>query len=208
MEGLRPGCRGGGGARGLEEWWPHLRAVLGLRPEPRGHDQICWWNQSALATLVLGLPELKVHARPAPDYVHRVGPTLWTPPAVPEPDWLSRLGEDRPAVLVTLSTNPLPDEPLAVLGSEAWLGRFDIVVTAGGRALPDLPAGVISAGDFPHSQLFSQVAAVACSAGYGTVTRAASSGVGVLAVLQMGDQPLIADAVIRSGSDTPCRPRS
>ena len=86
-----------------------------------------------------------------------------------------------------------------MLGSEAWLGRFDIVVTGGGRALPDLPAGVISAGDFPHSQLFPHVAAVACSAGYGAVTRAASAGVGVLAVAQLGDQPLVAAAVTRSG---------
>jgi len=183
----------------FEEWWPHLRHTLGLGPEPRGRDQVCWWNQSALGTLVLGLPELKVHARPAPDYVHRVGPTLWAPPAVSEPDWLGRLGEDRPAVLVSLSSNPLPDEALAVLGSEAWLGRFDIVVTAGARALPDVPAGVISAGDFPHSQLFPHVAAVACSGGLGAVTRAACAGVGVLAVPQMGDQPLVADAVTRSG---------
>jgi len=191
--------RSGEAVEVFEEWWSHLRQVLGLGPELRGRDQVCWWNQSAPATLVLGLPELKVHARPAPDYVHRVGPTLWAPPAVAEPDWLGRLGEDRPAVLVSLSSNPLPDEALAVLGSEAWLGRFDIVVTAGGRALPDLPAGVISAGDFPHSQLFPQVAAVACSAGHGAVTRAASAGVGVLAVPQMGDQPLVADAVTRSG---------
>ena len=59
----------------FEEWWRHLREGLGLGPELRGHDPVCWWNQSALATLVLGLPELKVHARPAPDYVHRVGRT-------------------------------------------------------------------------------------------------------------------------------------
>jgi len=183
----------------FREWWPHLRQALGLGPEPRGRDQVCWWNQSPLGTLVLGLPELKVHAQPAPDYVHRVGPTLWAPPAVLEPDWLSRLGEDRPAVLVSLSSNPLPDEALAVLGSEAWSGRYDIVATAGARALPDLPAEVISAGDFPHSQLFPRVAAVACSAGYGVVTRAASAGVGVLAAPQVGDQPLVADAVIGSG---------
>ena len=183
----------------FEAWWAHLREALGVGPETRSNDQVCWWNQSALATLVLGLPELKVHARPAPDYVHRVGPTLWAPPTVREPEWLGRLGQDRPAVLVNLSTNPVPDEPLAVLGSEAWSGRFDIVATAGGKALPDLPEGVISAGDFPHAQLFSQVAAVACSAGLGTVTRAACAGVGVLAIPQMGDQPLVADAVTRSG---------
>jgi UDP:flavonoid glycosyltransferase YjiC (YdhE family) len=183
----------------FEEWWPNLREAFGLGPEPRDHDQVCWWNQSNLATLVLGLPEFKVHAQPAPDYVHRVGPTLWTPQDLPEPDWLGKLGEDRPAVLVSLSTNPLPDEALAVLGSEAWLGRFDIVVTAGGRALLDIPAGVISAGDFPHSRLLPRVKTVACSAGYGAVTRAACEGVGVLAVPQMGDQQLVADAVTRSG---------
>ena len=43
------------------------------------------------------------------------------------------------------------------------------------------------------------MAAVACSAGHGTVTRAACAGVGVLAVPQMGDQPLVAPAVVKSG---------
>ena len=60
------------------------------------------------------------------------------------------------------------------------------------KALPDLPAGVIAAGDFPPSILIGPMAAVASSAGNGTVTQAACAGVGVLAVPQMGDQPLIA----------------
>jgi UDP:flavonoid glycosyltransferase YjiC (YdhE family) len=45
----------------------------------------------------------------------------------------------------------------------------------------------------------SKVAAVVCSAGHGTVTRAACAGLGVLAVPHMGDQPLVAKAVVHIG---------
>jgi UDP:flavonoid glycosyltransferase YjiC (YdhE family) len=180
-------------------FWPRLREQLGCGDERRGVDESCWWNLSPVATLVLGLPELKVHSAAAPGYVHRVGPSLWAAPGGPEPEWLAGLGQDRPGVLIALSTNPVPDSPLAERGAEAFLGGFDVVVTAGAKLLPDLPSGVIAAGDFPHSLLLGQVAAVVCSAGHGTVTRAACAGVGVLAVPQMGDQPLVAEAVARSG---------
>ncbi len=93
----------------------------------------------------------------------------------------------------------MPDSPLAICGAEAFAGRFDVVVTAGPSRSRTCRAGVIAAGDFPHSVLIGRMAAVACSAGHGTVTRAACAGVGVLAVPQMGDQPLVAQAVARSG---------
>ena len=53
-------------------FWPRLRDALGCGPEPRATEEACWWNLSSVATLVLGLPELKAHAAPAPAYVHRV----------------------------------------------------------------------------------------------------------------------------------------
>jgi UDP:flavonoid glycosyltransferase YjiC (YdhE family) len=98
----------------------------------------------------------------------------------------------------------LVDQPgsrrgLANLDTLAWQERFDLVITAGVEPLPQLPATVVTAGDFPHSELMPKVAAVVSSAGYGTVTRAACAGVGVLAVPHMGDQPLVAGAVVQSG---------
>ncbi len=57
-------------------FWPRLRDELGCGPEPRATEEACWWNLSSVATLVLGLPELKAHAAPAPAYVHRVGPAF------------------------------------------------------------------------------------------------------------------------------------
>ena len=92
----------------------------------------------------------------------------------------------------------MPDAPLAVLAAQACSERFDAVVTAGAKPLPDLPASVVAAGDFPHSELVGRVSAIICSAGYGTVTRAACSGTPVLAVPYMGDQPLVAEAVVQT----------
>jgi DNA-binding transcriptional LysR family regulator len=134
----RFGCADNASER-FSSWWAELRAELGLASESRGADERCWWNLSPVATLVLGLPELKAHSATAPDYVYRVGPTVWSPPGAPQPAWLSSLGQRRPAVLVALSTNPVPDEALAILGVSAWHERFDLVVTAGAKPLPELP---------------------------------------------------------------------
>jgi hypothetical protein len=178
-------------------WWPE---VLGSFDGPAVQleaDERCWWNLSSHATLVLGLPELKVHQRPAPAYVVRVGPSLWQPSGADLPE-LADLGRDRPSVLVALSTNPVGDEPL-VVASGAWVRDFDLAVTAGSRPLPDLPDGVRAAGDLPHGQLMDLVCAVVCSAGHGTVTRAACAGVPVIAAPRMGDQFLVADAVEATG---------
>ena len=169
-----------------------------MAQDPRDLSEQCWWNLSSVATLVLGLPELKVRSAEAPAYVHRVGPSLWAPGRVDEPSWLSDLGRGRPAVLVALSTNPVPDAELAVLAAQACSDRFDVVVTAGAKSLPDLPATVVAAGDFPHSELVPRVSMIICCAGYGIVTRAACSGTPVLAVPFMGDQPLVAEAVVQA----------
>ena len=99
-----------------------LRDELGCGPEPRGVEEACCWNLSSVATLVLRLPELKSHARPAPGYVHRVGPSIWAPSSGPEPGWLVGVGRDRPCVMLALSTNPVPDSLFAICGAEAFLG--------------------------------------------------------------------------------------
>src|SRR5438477_6305521 len=101
-------------------WWAELLDAVGAEQHNFGDGERCWWTLSRLATLVLGLPELKVHALAAPAYVHRPGPTLWQSAPADAPSWLARLGERRPAVLVALSTNPVPDTPLAVLAAQAW----------------------------------------------------------------------------------------
>ena len=169
-----------------------------MAQDPRGLSEQCWWNLSSVATLVLGLPELKVRSAEAPAYVHRVGPSLWAPGRIDGPPWLPDLGRGRPAVLVALSTNPVPDAELAALAAQACSDRFDVVVTAGAKPLPDLPGVVVAAGDFPHSELVPRVAMIICCAGYGIVTRAACSGTAVLAVPFMGDQPLVAEAVVQA----------
>jgi hypothetical protein len=179
-------------------WWPTLLESLGAPGRSTHPGERCWWNLSSDVTVVLGLPELNTHRRPAPAYVHRVGPTLWRPAGAVIPQALSRLGQDRPAVLVAMSTNAVADDDLVQVA--ALLSQdHDVVLTAGARSLPSMPAGVLVAGDVAHGLLMDRMAAVVCSAGYGTVTRAACAGVPVVAVPRMGDQFLVADAVQASG---------
>lgn len=182
------------------QWWGQLRRELGLATERRGLDELCWWNLSPHTTLVLGLPELKVHATIAPQYVHRVGPTLWSPPGnEPLPPWIQALGNSRPAVLVSLSSTPVDDSGLANHAALALGGEYEVVVTAGGKAIPDFPESVVVARDLPHAWLMDRVSAVVCSAGHGIVTRSACAGMGVVAVPRFGDQFLVASAVEATG---------
>lgn len=119
-----------------------------------------------------------------PPNVRLVGPGLWTPP----------LGEsvpsfERPALLVTCSTEYQADHRLAQAAVEAFADdpRFSLVVTTGGvdpKKVP-APAHVIVERFFPHQALLGergQARAVICHGGMGITQRALSAGVPVLAV--------------------------
>lgn len=179
-------------------WWPVLVETLrGPSPAMAGIDP-CWWNLSSTATMVLGLSDFKLHTRPTPTFVHRVGPTVWQPPGAVLPESLADLGRERPAVLVAMSTNPVGDEALVETARDLAVD-LDVVLTAGGRSLPDAVRGVRAVGDLSHGLLMDKVQVVVCSGGHGTVTRAACAGVPVVAVPRMGDQFLVSEAVAKSG---------
>lgn len=179
-------------------WWPTVLETLGAPTQSTLLPERCWWNLSSYATVVLGLPELKVHRRPAPAYVHRVGPSLWRPTGNVLPEELAQLGQERPAVLVAMSTNPVGDESLVEVAARL-ADDHDVILTAGARSLPSTPPGVLLVGDVPHGLLMERISAVVCSGGHGTVTRAACAGAAVVTVPRMGDQFLMADAVQASG---------
>lgn len=181
-------------------WWDTVRADLGLGPDARPDAESGWCPFSPLLTMIIGLPELAL--RPAvglPTYVRRIGPVLWDPPGARIPSWVSQLGRSRPAVLVSNSTTGQDDFDLItrVVGSLRG-SELEIVVTAtGAGVLPDL--GVRLAQFIPHSLLIPRVKAVVCSAGYGTVTKAACSGVPLVLVPRAKDQFVVAAAAELAG---------
>jgi UDP:flavonoid glycosyltransferase YjiC (YdhE family) len=150
--------------------------------------------------MIIGLPELALHPTvDLPTYVRRIGPVLWDPTVARLPSWVLQVGGDRPAVLVSNSTTDQDDLDLitklvgSLRGSE-----LEIIVTAtGAGTLPDL--GVRLAEFIPHSVLIPRVKAVVCSAGYGTVTKAACSGIPLVLVPRAKDQFVVAAAAELAG---------
>jgi UDP:flavonoid glycosyltransferase YjiC (YdhE family) len=183
----------------FSSWWPRLREELDMPLATPSDGDLCWWNLSPVATLVLGLPELMRTAEQTPGYVHRVGPAIWSPPDGRAPAWVPSLDAGRRTVLISLSTGAVEDLEVAV-ATDGLVEDFNVIVTAGGKALPSaLPAGLIVAGDYPHSQLLPRVDAVVCSGGHGIVTRCACLGIPVVAIPRMGDQFRVADAAAAHG---------
>jgi UDP:flavonoid glycosyltransferase YjiC (YdhE family) len=184
-DGTRPG------AEAFIEWWNEQRALVGLGPEPRLPEEHLWYRHSRGLTLILGLPELVEPKGVLPPYALRVGPTVWEPPlGRPLPEWVERLGRERPAVLASVSTVGAADTRLVAAVGEAVHGEdVDVVLTvAAAGALPPLPANVRVARFTPHGALLPRVAAVVSHAGNGTVTRAACAGVPLLLLPDGKDQ--------------------
>jgi UDP:flavonoid glycosyltransferase YjiC (YdhE family) len=179
-------------------WWHLLRAELGLGPEPLSESLATWWNQSAHATLVLGLPELLGHTAATPEWVHHVGPSLWDGLPEPPPDWLHELG---PVVLVALSAGTDDDAGTLVTAARAARRRgLGVVATLSiPRDLPALPDEVRTALRIPHDALLPRVRAVVATGGLGTVTRVACAGLTAVLVPRANDQFLVAEAAVAAG---------
>jgi UDP:flavonoid glycosyltransferase YjiC (YdhE family) len=190
------------GAEAFVEWWNEQRALVGLGPEPRPPQEHVWYRHSRRLTLILGLPELVEPKADLPPYAVRVGPTVWEPPLETAlPEWVERLGRERPAVLASVSTVGEADAPLVgAVGDAVGSEDLDVVltVTAAG-ALPPLPDNVRVAPFVPHGALLPRVAAVVSHAGNGTVTRAACAGVPLLLLPDGKDQFDVARGAAAAG---------
>ncbi|HEY7200887.1 MAG TPA: nucleotide disphospho-sugar-binding domain-containing protein [Candidatus Dormibacteraeota bacterium] len=183
------------------EWWPALRAALGVGREPRPEADATWWNQSPHATFVLGLPELLGHRQRAPAAIHHVGPSLWDGlPAAP-PAWLAELGAGPPAVLVALSAGTLEDTGTLVAAARAARARgLDVAATLSlEREVPALPDGTRVAVAVSHGMLLPRVRAAVATGGLGTVTRLACAGLPAVLVPRVNDQFLVAEAAVAAG---------
>jgi UDP:flavonoid glycosyltransferase YjiC (YdhE family) len=183
------------------DWWRTLRAELGLGPEPLPEAQAAWWNQSAHAALVLGLPELLGHTAPAPASVHRIGPSLWDGLPTAPPPWLPALGSNGPAVLVALSAGTYEDMGTLVTAAQAARARgIEVAATlAIPRELPAVPDSTHVALSVPHGMVLPRVRAVVATGGLGTTTRVACAGLPAVLVPRANDQFLVAEAAVAAG---------
>ncbi len=157
------------------------RAQVGLPALDHVHG-----GTSRELALVATFPQLE-YPRPWPSHVQVVGPLTWEPPArdiAPPPG-------DGPLVLVAPSTSQDPDHRLLHAALRGLAGAPVRVLATYNRRLPSRPLSVPDnarvvdwvsyARTIPHCD------AIVCHAGHGTLVRALSCGVPVVACPVAGD---------------------
>ena len=123
-----------------------------------------------------------------PESVRLVGPGTWDPP-LRAPDWLAR--EQRPIVLVSISTAYQRDERLISVALEAFADEDVALVATTGAADPagfDVPPNARVEQFLAHRPLLEKAVCVVCHGGQGTTQKALAAGVPVCAVPFLRDQ--------------------
>jgi MGT family glycosyltransferase len=171
-----------------------LRRSLGLAPFPRGEDYFL----SAPLLIQFSAEPFEYH-RDWPANVRLVGPGLWDPPAE-EPSWLA--GEERPIVLLSVSTEFQDDGALIETGLEALAAEpYAVIATTAAHdpARFCAPPNARVERFLPHSPILRQASAVVCHGGMGTTQKALAAGVPVCVVPFLRDQFEIACRVTVAG---------
>jgi len=182
-----------------------VRAALGLQPMRAFREYV----QRVDRVLVLTSPAFDFPAQ-LPANVEYVGPQL-DPPA-PMPDWESPwpAGNDRPLVVVGLSTTHQAHDPLLerIVAALATL-PVRALVTTGGATLRSTPPDNIHVARFvPHAQVLPGAAAVVTHAGLGTVHAALAHGLPLVCLPIGRDQPDNAARVKSHGAGLRLSPTS
>jgi UDP:flavonoid glycosyltransferase YjiC (YdhE family) len=163
-----------------------VRAGLGLEPL-RTFDELL---QRVDKALVLTSPAFDFPAR-LPANVEYVGPQL--DPRAPTPAWESPWspGDDRPLVVVGLSTTYQAHDPLLerIVAALATLPVRALVTTGGATLRSTPPANVHVARFVPHAQVLPRATAVVTHAGLGTVHAALAHGLPLVCLPLGRDQP-------------------
>ncbi len=172
---VRRGLRNG--RRALNQ----TREQVGLRPLERVHG-----GTSDQLVLVATFPQLE-YPRNWPAHVHVVGPLIWEPPAAE----VAIPPGSGPLVLIAPSTSQDPGHRLLYASLRAVAHQPVRVLATYNRRLPSRPLPVPAnarvvdwlsyASTLPHCD------AIVCHAGHGTLARALSLGVPVLACPIAGD---------------------
>lgn len=157
------------------------RAQVGLPPLDHVHG-----GTSRELALVATFPQLE-YPRPWPSHAHVVGPLMWEPPAQ---DIALPSGDD-PLVLVAPSTSQDPDHRLLHAALRGLADAPVRVLATYNRRLPSRP---LSVPDNAHvvdwvsyARTLPHCDAIVCHAGHGTLVRALSCGVPVVACPVAGD---------------------
>jgi MGT family glycosyltransferase len=149
--------------------------------------------------LVATFPQLE-YPRTWPAHVHVVGPLMWEPPAqeVPLP-----LGDD-PLVLVAPSTSQDPDHRLLHAALRGLADAPVRVLATYNRRLPSRPLPVpdnTTVVDWvSYARTLPHCDAIVCHAGHGTLVRALSLGVPVVACPVAGDMNENAARLVWAGA--------
>lgn len=142
---------------------------------------------------------------PRTDETHYVGPIFSEHPAAPLDDLGFHPSDDRPLVLVSLSTTPMRQREALppILGA---LGGLPVrgLVTLGGIAVDlqchSVPDNVVVHDYLPHAAVLPQVSAVVTHAGLSTVMAALAHGIPLVCIPQGREQPLNAERVHACGA--------
>jgi len=166
--------------------------------------------ERAQRVLVLTSASFDFHGDSHPEHLRYVGSTLADPTWVEE--WRSPWAhdDDRPLVVVSLSSTYMAQAPV-LRRIVAGLGELEarVLVTTGPAIAPDslrAAANTSVVSSAPHAALFPQAAAVVTHAGMGTVTRALAAGVPLVCLPLGRDQPDVAARVVHAGAGLRLRP--
>jgi UDP:flavonoid glycosyltransferase YjiC (YdhE family) len=185
--------------RGLQsgrEALNRTRTAVALPPLQRVHG-----GTSDELALIATFPQLE-YPRSWPAHVHVVGPLMWEPPAedVPLPS-----GEE-PLVLVAPSTSQDPDHRLLHAALSGLADAPVRVLATYNRRLPSRPLPVpenTTVVDWlSYAHTLPSCDAIVCHAGHGTLVRALSLGVPVIACPVAGDMNENAARLVWAGAGT------
>jgi len=157
----------------------------------------------AAKVLVLVPEAFDYPGAPRGDETHYVGPILDpAPPGTPH-DLGFDPTDDRPLVLVSLSTTPMRQQEALPPILEALAGlSVRGLLTLGGIAveLPSVPPNVAVHRYLPHAEVLPLVSAVVTHAGLSTVMASIAHGIPLLCIPQGREQPLNAARVQACGA--------
>jgi MGT family glycosyltransferase len=145
---------------------------------------------------------------PRPDWpssIRMVGPGIWEPTAAEAPAWLDGEGDDRPLVLVTLSSEFQDDSKLVATTLEALRDEPVLVLATTLDTDPatfDAPPNARIERFIPHGPLLERAACVVCHGGMGITQKALARGVPVCVVPFGRDQLETARHVQIAGAGT------
>lgn len=159
----------------------HTREQVGLPPLAHPHG-----GTSRELALIATFPQLE-YPRPWPSHAHVVGPLMWEPPA----QEVSLPPGDAPLVLVAPSTSQDPEHRLLHAALRGLADAPVRVLATYNRRLPSralpVPGNSRIVDWVSYARTLPHCDAIVCHAGHGTLARALSYGVPVVACPVAGD---------------------